>query len=239
MGKTDIPWADVVWNPITGCSRISPGCDHCYAQRFAKRLAGRHGYDASEPFRPTFHEDRLEEPSSWKKPRRVFANSMGDWGHPDVKLEWIQRSLYTIEQCPDHTFMLLTKRVKELADKLESTSIGDLGGKYPLMNLWLGATVEGPDLRFRIEDLIWISAGLLFISAEPMLGPLDLRLGRWRQHTIPIGWVIAGPETGPGARPCDPAWMQDLADQCESAGVPFFDKRKQDWIRREFPKARS
>jgi protein gp37 len=248
MANTKIEWTDRVWNPITGCSPISLGCEHCYAKRFATRLAGRCGYPADDPFCVTFHPDRLYLPLHWTKPQKIFVNSMGDIFHDRVKPSWVDEVLEVIAATPQHTYQILTKRAVNIENKLYECSVNEsirnLGGGDYLPNLWLGVTVENAKYKDRIDTLRTIPAMVRFISCEPLLddvGELDL---------TGIHWVIVGGETGPGARPMLGGWAFDILKQCQQQNVPFFFKKwgphypkaNQDKIRgriwREFPKDR-
>jgi len=235
---TKIDWCEEVWNPITGCSKISPGCDRCYASRMALRLAGRCGYPAKDPFQVTFHRDNLTKPKSWKRPRIVFVNSMGDLFHDDVRDEWIQTVMEVVESCPQHTFLILTKRIARAVEFFGGSSGAGLSAP-PLPNLWLGVTVENADYLWRIEVLARIPAAKHFVSVEPALGPVDItpwlpQIKRIEngitvpvtigEHVPGLDWVIMGGETGPGARPMHPAWARSVRDQCKATGVPFFFK---------------
>jgi protein gp37 len=197
----------------------------------ANRFRGRFGYPADDPFRVTFHPDRLAEPLKWKKPRRIFVCSMSDLFHKDVQ-DWERAMVfYVMKDSPQHTYMLLTKRPKQMVyfigHKISPHCI------QGIPNLWIGVTVENNKNRWRIEHLIDIPAKVRFISVEPMLEHIDLEQyldapkagGAWPNHECRIGWVIAGPETGPGARRFDPDWARDLRDQCRAVGIPFFMKR--------------
>jgi len=223
MSNTKIEWTDRVWNPITGCFPISLGCEHCYAERFAKRFKGRFGYPSDDPFRVTFHPDRLELPLRWRKPSRIFVNSMGDIFAHDVKPDWIDAGLDVIATTPHHTYQILTKRAACIEDKLYECSpqwpVRHLSGGDFLPNLWLGVTVESFHYVHRIDELRKIPAAVRFISFEPLVddpGKFDL---------TGIDWVIVGGETGPGARPMNPKWAYDIYDQCRLAKVPFFFKK--------------
>lgn len=229
MGATKIEWADAVWNPITGCTWISEGCDHCYAKRMANRLKGRYGYPADNPFRVTFHPERLEDPLRWKTPRRVFVCSMGDFFHGMVMLEWKERVFRIIDSCPEHTFMFLTKRPENVASWWYTG---------PRNNVWLGVTAENQRrLDERVVELLRIPAAVRFVSVEPMLGPVRIgdsviiaqRGDKPDGNSRGIDWVIAGGETGPGARPMHPDWVRSLRDQCANARVPFFFKQWGFW----------
>ena len=246
MATTKIEWANKVWNPITGCSPISEGCQHCYAARMAKRLAGRYGYPAGDGFAVTLHPDKLDEPLKWKKPCRIFVCSMGDLFHDGNGCDDIKNIWDVMFDCPRHTFIILTKRPMNM--KQFSLWMKQEGRRMDYPNIWLGVTAENQARTDeRIPILLSIPAAKHFVSVEPMLSKVDLggplngypeqvSEGHWEQTYPPLDWVIAGPETGPGARECKPEWIKDLADQCESAGVPFFEKRK-NFIRREWPKS--
>jgi len=247
MASTKIEWADAVWNPITGCSPISEGCEHCYAKRQARRFKGRYGYPADDPFRVTFHPDRLEEPLRWKKPRRVFVCSMGDLFHPDVPLNVTKDVFDVMRRAGNkygHTFMVLTKRPKRMAEfiGLLQRDKGDDFRRWPLPFVWLGVTAENQQRADeRIPILLQTPAAVRFVSVEPMLGPVDLTHipiphGLVECHggrLDPVNWVIAGGETGPGARPMHPDWVRSLRDQAVSAGVPFFFKGWGKWIQNQ------
>jgi len=255
---TKIEWADETWNPLTGCSAVSAGCDHCYARPMATRLAGRYGYPADEPFRPTFHPDRLDEPLRWRKPRRVFVCSMGDLFHEDVKDAEIGAVFGIMKLAAQHTFLVLTKRAKRMEDwivdatrrfptrwwmedALNFRKRPELAERlvpespWPLSNVWLGVTAENQRAAdARIPVLLQIPAAVRFVSVEPMVGPVDIERAVYRSGRLAesegwgIDWVICGGETGPGARMMNVEWARDLRDQCKAAGVPFFFKRMGD-----------
>ena len=182
MADTKIEWADKVWNPVTGCTPISEGCEHCYAERMAKRLAGRFGYPEDEPFRVTYHEDKLTEPSSWKSPKRVFVCSMADLFHEDVSFDYLYRVFSVMGECPQHTFMILTKRPERMKAFFDGHQILDY-----IPYVWLGVTCENQARADeRIPILLQIPAAVRFVSLEPMLGPVDL--GAY----LPGCWECAG-----------------------------------------------
>lgn len=219
--RTGIEWTDATWNPMTGCTKISAGCDHCYAEVVANtKLREQYGrrlpvVDREErrddPFAPRFWPERLDQPLRWRRPRRIFVNSMSDVFHADFSLEMISAVFAVIEQAPQHTFQILTKRptrASRLAPSLPWPS-----------NLWMGTSVEAGHVVHRVDALRQIPAAVRFLSCEPLIGPLeglDLR---------GIHWVIGGGESGAGARPCDPAWARALRDACQDAGVAFFWKQ--------------
>lgn len=250
MGATKIEWAETTWNPVTGCAKISPGCKNCYAERMAKRLAGRAGYPKKYPFRVTLHRTRLEEPFGWKKPRMVFVCSMADLFHDDAIAGDFTSLVFeamTDSQAEHHTFQVLTKRPDAAVQWLEDHpefSTGD-----PLPNVWWGVTVEGMGQAWRIVELLRIPAVVRFVSLEPLLGAIDLAAAIqsvWptygsmigpgnvyrneddfdhRRHEPLIHWVIVGAETGPGRRWCDNRWIEAIVKQGLDAGVPVFVKK--------------
>lgn len=239
--NSKIEWCDASWSPVTGCTPVSPGCQNCYAKRMATRLKGRCGYPADEPFRVTLHPERLKEPLRWKKPRRIFVCSMSDLFHDEVPDEFIDDILWRIFGCEHHQFLLLTKRPGRMRDRLTERPRWCSESRWPLHNLWLGVTAEDQQRADeRIPLLLQTPAAVRFVSAEPLLGPVDLtkfgylRAGRYFEHDgsewpNQISWVIAGGETGPGARPAHPDWFRQVRDQCASAGVPFFFRGWGEW----------
>jgi len=243
---TKIEWATESWNPITGCSPVSEGCENCYARRMAYRLRGRFGYPKDDPFKITFHPDKIEKPLHWKKPRVIFVCSMGDLFHKDVphhtyiENEVTVNHIYlTSKKCPQHIFLILTKRPKVM--KSFFSWITAFGGKIP-DNLWLGVSVENQQRADeRIPILLQIPAAKRFVSIEPMLGPVNIINKPWWdwRYTYsfypkeyvkkPIDWVICGGESGPGARPMHPNWPRSIREQCREAEVPFFFKQWGEW----------
>lgn len=206
-----IEWTQSTWNPLTGCTKVSSGCKHCYAERMAVRLKAMGQPNYSNGFRLTTHEHVLDLPATWRKPQLIFVNSMSDLFHQDVPVEFIQRTIAAMRKAPWHTFQVLTKRSERLLS-LDSCI------QWP-GNVWVGVSVENSDCAFRIDHLRQTGARVKFISAEPLLGPLpslDLR---------DIDWLIVGGESGPGARPVLEEWVVSLRDQCLQAAVPFFFKQ--------------
>jgi protein gp37 len=211
MAKSSIEWTEATWNPVTGCTKISAGCKNCYAERMARRLQAMGQPNYRNGFRLTLHEQALDLPRRWRKPQVVFVNSMSDLFHRDVPLAFLQRVFAVMQETARHRFQVLTKR----ADRLRALA--------PLLawpdNVWMGVSVESDDHRGRIDDLRATPAAVKFLSLEPLLGPLpalDLH---------GIDWVIVGGESGPRARPMDPAWVRELRDHCVAARVPFFFKQ--------------
>jgi protein gp37 len=209
--RTSIEWTESTWNPITGCTRISPGCKHCYAERMAARLKAMDHPKYANGFRVTIHEDVLGAPMSWRAPQMIFVNSMSDLFHKSVRDDFIQRVFRVMREASWHQFQILTKRSQRLRQIAPAIQWPD--------NVWMGVSLENNDYRFRIDDLRAVGAQGRFLSLEPLLGPLpDLDL-----HDI--DWVIVGGESGPKARPMKEEWVLDLRNQCQSAGVPFFFKQ--------------
>ena len=229
---TTIEWTNETWNPTTGCDQISPGCDNCYALTMAKRLKamGSAKYQAdgdprtSGPgFKLTEHPDALDLPARWKKPRKVFVNSMSDLFHTQVTDEFIGQVWDVMAHCPQHTFQILTKRPQRMAQALGPNGCGFYAFEGPVPcpqpNVWLGTSIETDRYTFRADHLRNTPAAVRFLSLEPLLGPLP------SLDLTGIDWVIVGGESGRGARPMDPDWVRDLRDRCVSVGVPFFFKQ--------------
>ena len=208
---TKIEWTQATWNPVTGCTQVSLGCQHCYAKRMANRLQAMGQKRYRNGFEPTLHYDLVDLPRHWAQSRIVFVNSMSDLFHEQVPLEFIQQVFDTISQCPRHTFQILTKR---------STRLAELAPQliwYP--NIWMGVSVEDRHALNRVGDLVAVPAAVRFISCEPLLGPVN---------NIPlnsIDWVIVGGESGPKARPMQPEWVESIWQQCQEASIPFFFKQ--------------
>jgi protein gp37 len=210
-GSSRIEWTESTWNPITGCTKVSPGCTHCYAERMAYRLQAMGNPNYSNGFKLTLHEHALDIPYAWKKPRMIFVNSMSDLFHEDVTLDFIQRVFDVMRHTPWHTFQVLTKRSERLL-ALNRTI------EWPV-NVWMGVSVENRDFTFRIDHLRQTGAHIKFLSLEPLLGSLQC------MNLENIDWVIVGGESGPGARPMKEQWAIDIKSQCQSAGIPFFFKQ--------------
>jgi protein gp37 len=208
---SNIEWTEATWNPVTGCTKISPGCKHCYAERMAHRLAAIGQPNYRNGFELTLQPQMLELPLRWKKPVTVFVNSMSDLLHPKVPMDYVQRVFDVMRRAHWHRFQVLTKRAERLAEIDASIDWPD--------NVWMGVSVESGAYRSRIDCLRSTNAHTRFLSLEPLLGPLPAL------ELTDIDWVIVGGESGPGARPMDPAWVVDLRDQCIAASVPFFFKQ--------------
>lgn len=209
--NSPIEWTEATWNPLTGCTKISPGCKHCYAARLSNRLRAMGNRKYTNGFDLTLHESALEQPLSWKKPQTVFVNSMSDLFQKGVPLEFVQKVFAVMNEAQRHRFQILTKRSDRLLEFNKKLQWGP--------NIWMGVSVENKDYTYRIADLRKTDAQVRFLSLEPLLGPLK------RLNLKGIDWAIVGGESGPGARPMDPDWVLDIRDQCGKAGVPFFFKQ--------------
>ncbi len=206
-----IEWTEVTWNPVTGCTKVSQGCKHCYAERMAGRLEAMGVERYRNGFEVTLQPDLLDAPTKWRRPRCVFVNSMSDLFHEDVPDDYIHRVFETMVTTPRHTYQVLTKRSGRLAT---------LGHTLPWpKNVWMGVSVEDENVLHRVEDLRSVPAHTRFLSCEPLLGPLN---GLSLQH---IDWVIVGGESGPRARPMEPEWVQSILALCRAQGVAFFFKQ--------------
>lgn len=203
---SSIEWTDVTWNPVTGCTKVSQGCKHCYAERLAKRFWGIRDFTDVQ-----LHEERIQQPLHWRQPRIVFVNSMSDLFHEQVPDEAIARIFDVMARSDRHTFQVLTKRSDRLRDMARSL-------RWPA-NVWVGVSIENSRVLHRVEDLRTVPAHVRFLSCEPLIGPLNgLRLKG-------IDWVIVGGESGPGARPMLRAWVDSIQKKCRTAGIPFFFKQ--------------
>lgn len=254
--KTGIEWTDSTWNPVTGCTEVSPGCDHCYAKTFAERWRGTPGHYFERGFDVQLRPDKLEQPLHWRKPRRIFVNSMSDLFHDQVPDEYIAHVFAVMQSCAAHTFQLLTKRHGRMRSLLKRRdfweAVTDFGEHvmsqkpsreqhWPdtglrigyLPNVHLVVTAEDQQRALlRIPALLDTPAAVRGVSLEPLLGPIDLNVssfigGNWLKG---LDWVIVGGESGPGARPMHPDWARSLRDQCTAAGVSFLFKQWGEWV---------
>lgn len=209
--RSAIEWTDATWNPVTGCTQVSPGCDHCYALRFAERWRGTPGHPYEQGFDLTLWPDRLETPLRWKRPRHIFVNSMSDLFHRDIPDAFVRQVFEVMRRADWHIFQVLTKRSGRLAR---------LAPTLPWPNhIWIGVSIESDRFAWRADQLRRVPAQVRFVSAEPLLGPLpSLSLDG-------ISWLITGGESGPGCRPCAEDWVRDLRDRAVQAGVAFFHKQ--------------
>jgi protein gp37 len=209
--ESAIEWTDATWNPVTGCTQVSPGCDHCYALTFAERFRGVPGHPYEQGFDLRLWPERLELPLRWKKPRRIFVNSMSDLFHADVPEAFVRRVFDTMLQADWHTYQILTKRPQRLARLSQSLPWAS--------HIWIGVSVESNAYAWRADYLRQVPAAIRFISAEPLLGPVDAL------NLDDLHWVITGGESGAGHRRCDPAWVRDVRDRCVAEGVAYFHKQ--------------
>lgn len=239
--KTSIEWTDYSWNPVSGCDKVSPGCDHCYAETIATRFAGTKAYP--DGFKVTLKPERPTDPlrkRSWRG-KRVFVNSMSDLFHKDVPDDYIAQVFAIMALAPEITFQILTKRHGRMRSLLNSEAhwrrVG-VGGVRVLPNVWLGVSVEDQQRAdLRIPALLDTPAAVRWLSCEPLLGPVDLGAafgtnygGDPREDETGVDWVVVGGESGPGARPMHPEWARTLRDQCQAAGVPFHFKQWGEWV---------
>jgi len=210
-GASRIEWTDATWNPVTGCTKISPGCKNCYAHRMAHRLHAMGQPRYRNNFDVTLHPDLLEQPLRWVQPRKIFVNSMSDLFHPDVPEDFIKTAFDVMGQAYWHTFQILTKRSDRLFELAGQLTWHD--------NVWMGVSVENKDYTYRIDHLRKVPAAVRFLSVEPLLGPIP------KLPLQGIDWVIVGGESGPRCRKIDPQWVRQIRDRCIALGVPFFFKQ--------------
>jgi protein gp37 len=213
--KSSIEWTDATWNPVTGCTKISDGCDNCYAERFSERFRGTPGHPFENGFDLTIRPKRLEQPLHWRRPRMIFVNSMSDLFHKEVPKAFIGRVFDTMEKADWHTFQVLTKRSSLMRDFLK----GRYGSSPGPAHIWCGVSVEDGTKLSRVRHLQQAPAGIRFLSIEPLIGPIG------NFDLAGIDWVIVGGESGPKARPMEPAWVRLIRDQCKAEGVAFFFKQ--------------
>lgn len=213
--STSIEWTDATWNPVTGCTKISAGCDNCYAERFSERFRGVVGHPFERGFDLTLRPERLLQPLSWKKSKRIFVNSMSDLFHKEVPKSFVDHVFDTMEKAHWHQFQLLTKRSSRLRSYMNSR----YAERAPPPNVWVGASVEDGTKLSRVKHIAQATAAIRFLSIEPLIGPLGT------VDFAGIHWVIVGGESGPRARPMHKAWVQDILRQCKAQGVAFFFKQ--------------
>ena len=217
--KSAIEWTDATWNPVTGCTKITRGCDNCYAARFAERWRGIAGHPYEQGFDLRTWPERLDQPARWRKPRMIFVNSMSDLFHKDVPRAFVDKVFDRMEETDRHIYQVLTKRSSLMRDYLKRRYPGGAKPARAPGHIWCGVSVEDSAAAGRIRHLQDAPAAVRFLSAEPLLGPvggIDLE---------GISWVIAGGESGPNARPMHLEWVRALRDRCAAAGVPFFFKQ--------------
>lgn len=210
-----IEWTDATWNIVTGCTKVSPGCDHCYAEKFAERWRGVKGNYYENGFDLRLRPNMLDRPATWKSPKRIFVNSMSDLFHVGVPDEYLDRVFDRMEAIDRHIYQILTKRPERMRRYLKKR----LGRKQLATHIWTGVSVENNDFAWRVDMLRDVNAAVRFLSVEPMLGPVD------RVSFDAIHWVIVGGESGPKRRPIDIAWVRDVRDRCLNCGIKFFFKQ--------------
>ncbi len=240
MAETKIEWANKVWNPTTGCTKISSGCERCYAERMSKRLAGRFGYPENDPFCPTVHPSCLGQPLDWKKPCRVFVSSMGDLFHEAIPDFVVNNVFFTMSLCKQHRFLLLTKRPERMRTYISNAHgylvSRDIDTDEFFGNIGIGVSIENQGMvGRRIPSLLGTPGILHFISCEPLLGEINLEHYLWKRNSYlgsvqhpnrRIRWVIVGCESGPGARPMKESWVRKIVKQCKENDVAVFYKQK-------------
>lgn len=210
-----IEWTDATWNPVTGCTQITAGCDNCYAKRFSERFRGVPGHPFENGFDLTLRPERVRQPLMWRRSRMIFVNSMSDLFHKEVPRKFIDEVFQTMEEARWHTFQVLTKRSSLMRDYLKSRYADGIAPDH----IWLGVSVEDAKARSRIEHLREAPASVRFLSIEPLIGPVG------HIDLAGIHWVIVGGESGPGARPIEVEWVREIQRQCEEQGVAFFFKQ--------------
>jgi protein gp37 len=213
--STQIEWTDSTWNPVTGCTKVTAGCDFCYAERFSERFRGVKGHPFENGFDLTLRPERLEQPLRWQQPRRIFVNSMSDLFHKEVPATFIDAVFDTMETASWHTYQVLTKRSSLMVRYLRERYRDGLAPRH----IWLGVSIEDAKNAVRLNHLKAARASIKFVSFEPLIGPVgpvDLK---------GIDWVIVGGESGPRSRPIDEAWVLEIRDQCKADKVAFFFKQ--------------
>ncbi len=213
--STSIEWTDATWNPVTGCTKISAGCDHCYAERFSERFRGTRRHPFETGFDLTLRPERIEQPLLWRTPRMIFVNSMSDLFHKEIPNEFIASVFDTMEAASWHTFQILTKRSSLMRDFLRRR----YGARRGPSHMWFGVSIEDGTKTSRIRHLREAPASVRFLSIEPLIGPVG------KLDLTEIDWVIVGGESGPGARPMKKEWAINIRNQCVEAHTPFFFKQ--------------
>jgi protein gp37 len=213
--QSSIEWTHATWNPVSGCTKISPGCDHCYAERFAERWRGVKGNYFENGFDLQLRPNMLDRPMTWKKPQRIFVNSMSDLFHVGVPDEYIDLVFDQMELVDRHIYQLLTKR----PERMRRYARKRYGTKLAPNHIWFGTTIESGDFSWRADMLREVNAQNRFLSIEPMIGPVD------SVDFAGIGWIIVGGESGPGKRLMEPIWARNVRDRCIEAKIPFFFKQ--------------
>lgn len=213
--KSSIEWTDATWNPVTGCTKISSGCDNCYAERFSERFRGVKDHPFETGFDLTLRPARLRQPTQWRKPRMIFVNSMSDLFHKEIPTPFVDQVFDTMEEANHHTYQVLTKRSSRMRNYVNKR----YGGTLAPSNIWLGASIEDGTKKSRIKHVQDMSASVRFLSLEPLIGSLG------KLDLTGIHWVIVGGESGPRARPIEEQWVREIRDQCIETDVAFFFKQ--------------
>jgi len=214
-GQSTIEWTNATWNPVSGCTKISAGCDHCYAERFAERWRGVRGNYFENGFDLQLRPNMLGRPSSWRKPQLIFVNSMSDLFHPDVPDDYIDLVFDEMEAVDRHVYQVLTKR----PERLRRYARKRYGKRIIPRHIWIGTTIESGEYAWRANMLREVNVPIRFLSLEPLIGAVD------RVDLSGIGWVILGGESGPGRRPMEISWAREVRDRCVAADIPFFFKQ--------------
>ena len=213
--KSSIEWTESTWNPVTGCTKLSAGCDHCYAERFAERFRGVVGHPYERGFDLTLRPERVDQPKGWRRPRLIFVNSMSDLFHEEVPWEYVEDVFDTMEAANWHVYQVLTKRSSRMRNFVNMRYVG----AHAPPHIWLGTSIENASAMGRLRHLKQTNASVRFLSLEPLLGPLGAL------DLTGIHWVIAGGESGPGARPVQEDWLRSIRDACRTQTVAFFFKQ--------------
>lgn len=213
--NTEIEWTDATWNPVTGCTKISAGCDNCYAERFSERFRGVPGHSFENGFDLTLRPERMEQPMKWRRPRMIFVNSMSDLFHKHVPDEYVKNVFDSMERADQHIYQVLSKRSSRMRNFVNAR----YGEKAAPPHIWLGTSVEDGTKMSRVRHVQEMAASVRFLSIEPLIGPIG------RIDLSGIHWIIVGGESGPKARPMEGDWVRDIRDQCITADVPFFFKQ--------------
>ena len=215
MRTTKIEWTERTWNPVTGCTKLSEGCAHCYAEVMSRRLCAMGNTKFANGFKPTIHLEALKEPFNWKRPSTIFVCSMSDLFHKDVPFEFIDKVFRVIEETPQHNYQILTKRAERMAEYFKIRNIPE--------NAWIGVTVENKETKYRIDHIRHLDATIKFLSCEPLLGDLE------ELNLNGINWIIVGGESGSQARPMKEEWVLNIKKQADTNNIPFFFKQWGTW----------
>ena len=233
--RSSIEWTDTTWNPTTGCTKVSSGCDNCYAERISNRLlsatyCGRLPVvntkaNRLDPFALRVWPDRLAAPRTWAAPRRVFVNSMSDLFHKDIPELFVRKCFEVMLDVDRHVYQVLTKRPARAAKFINEKHSDLFSGRGLPEHIWIGTSIENQEVDYRVRHLLNVDAQVRFLSCEPLIGPIDLGSFIGPDHQRVISWVIVGGESGPGARPIEAEWVRRIRDQCGIADVAFFFKQ--------------